>query len=303
MMAMDTINGPHFGWLTVIASDPTYAYVRCRCRCGAIINARIWDLVTERITMCFGCRIKNPHLGIALPERDITRCAHEGCLSGSKPTILCDTAHSYVWGERFCSKQCQEKESARRKWLAFNVFRKVVIGEGAQLAIFDDTPHTFGYLTIQELYDQPGRKRYNRIAVCRCICGATVEVQLFRLIRRQVTGCLSCAPVTSKRCSKCFEDLPISEFGPDKRNWDGLQPSCRKCARTPASEARQRLVPPPDARCARTLCLSGNPVREISLNRNSIVYGEWFCSRECMMKEKDHRKRLIMAITGYWDRV
>jgi hypothetical protein len=34
-----------------------------------------------------------------------------------------------------------------------------------------------------------------------------------------------------KRCSKCGETRPVSEFGPDRRASDGLQSQCRVCTR------------------------------------------------------------------------
>ena len=42
-----------------------------------------------------------------------------------------------------------------------------------------------------------------------------------------------------KECSKCWKVKPLSEFYKNKRNPDGLQPTCKKCA-TKATTAHKR---------------------------------------------------------------
>lgn len=44
-----------------------------------------------------------------------------------------------------------------------------------------------------------------------------------------------------KRCTKCKEIKPIGEFGPRKRNADGLSSVCRACRRQACAESKHRL--------------------------------------------------------------
>ena len=45
-----------------------------------------------------------------------------------------------------------------------------------------------------------------------------------------------------KRCSKCNEDLPLSEFGIDRHNTDALSFYCRICVREKNAESRRRVL-------------------------------------------------------------
>lgn len=44
----------------------------------------------------------------------------------------------------------------------------------------------------------------------------------------------------TKRCSKCGQELPISEFSKNSSMKDGLEPYCKKCKNKYVKELRQR---------------------------------------------------------------
>lgn len=69
-----------------------------------------------------------------------------------------------------------------------------------------------------------------------------------------------------KRCSRCKQEKPVTEFQKDRSRKDGLQPRCREC---------QNAV---------TLAHSRRPeVRERMYARNREYYPEWYAERRARM--------------------
>lgn len=90
---------------------------------------------------------------------------------------------------------------------------------------------------------------------------------------------------TKKRCPKCFETLPISEFHRCRPRPDGVSVYCKHC-RKGITASRSGIRPTPDQkRCAR--CGVGRPPSDFSKNRSS----EDGLQRYCRVCEKAYREQ------------
>lgn len=289
--------GPHFGELTVMSFTGKGNGYRatCRCSCGAEVKVRIRDLVFGFVTACKACSThRMPRIE---PPKGF--CEYQDCTSGAQPTIVDEQVFSFAYGSWFCSPECREKEQSRRQWIAMRKFKKILRGT-FETALLTEEPPTFGRLKVIGAKENRSHKRGFRTIICRCECGEVVEALLYKLVSKQITGCDTCAPITTKKCSGCFRDLPFEEFHRNKTLSDGYNSRCKKCVGVPASVLRERIAPPEDAKCGYTYCDSGEYPTILANFRNSIIYGEWFCSIQCRDREARLRHRTVKRLNGLW---
>ena len=120
----------------------------------------------------------------------------------------------------------------------------------------DLTGRKFGMLTalnVAKTIKRAARKRTCVVDVywsCECKCGNRKDVLASHLKRGliQSCGCLRkkkyadlVATRTEKKCTRCKQHKPLSEFYKDKSRGDGLAPTCRFCLR--AIEHARRDAP------------------------------------------------------------
>jgi|GEM_PF-5449229 len=298
----DTTKGsapiPHFGRLTVLqildGMRATDLSVRCQCQCGKTLYARMPHLVFGRITACYDCAPDEYH---RLNERNRTkpdRCGYRGCTSGRSPYLADEVITSWTCGLWFCSEQCRKQEAGIRQWYVTREFNKRLHGGNV-----NEPPLNFGYLTVIGVQ---GTKGLNRTVTCECRCGAVVETRIADLVRKRVTGCPECAPITTRICVRCFKELPLKRFVRNNATRDGYHSYCKDCMSLSAKQAREVApLPPPGIRCARAFCTSDAPVTVLAKRRDSIVFTEWFCSRRCKQLETTYRRSIVRKIIGLAD--
>jgi 5-methylcytosine-specific restriction endonuclease McrA len=106
----------------------------------------------------------------------------------------------------------------------------------------------------------------NRLATCRCSCGAVKEIEVYSLGRTS----LSCGherhpnnaphPEGTKLCARCKESLPLEAFHADNASSDARRPRCKACVKAYDDErqpvrnrrARQTYAANPQAKIEQT---------------------------------------------------
>lgn len=158
--------GRVFGSLTVLGSiGPSEAKrVRCRCTCGATVDATRWNLRTGRTKNCPACQVSARGFGIGarFGVLEVT-----GTVSLGVVKVKCDCGREHtvktssLTSERTrCSQDCILRRNAK-KWL------------GQQ----------FGRLTVTGLAER------HLYLVCKCSCGKVVEAEASNLKSGRTQSC------------------------------------------------------------------------------------------------------------------
>lgn len=93
---------------------------------------------------------------------------------------------------------------------------------------------------------------------------------------------------TTKRCSICKTDKPVSEFGLSSQSKDGLKARCLGCSRTAASAYYETTRDPKPLRVVECAAGCGKTFETIHPRAR-------FCSRTCLQREYDQRRSTPLA--------
>jgi hypothetical protein len=92
----------------------------------------------------------------------------------------------------------------------------------------------FGEWTVLDKYIPGSTKmpKRNPKILCKCNCGTERYVRINSLIRGESTSCRcnrSRGPLDDKRCTKCKQWKPLTEFYRKTQAWDGYNSYCKSC--------------------------------------------------------------------------
>lgn len=105
--------------------------------------------------------------------------------------------------------------------------------------------------------------------------------------------------VTTKRCTKCSETKPVSEFGKQKVRKDGLNPWCRACKK--AEAAARYLVKRDDILAANAAWAKANPEKRRGICRRfAEANPDRVKGYHAKYAKQNPEKRRAWSMADYW---